>query len=101
MSPRPASSRLQWFTALVLVLVATAAGARTVRPVKGRAPAPPVPVHGDVYTVDNAHSFVEFSARLLGFNRVRGTFPDYTAHIFYDPDSVARSSVCVRIAVAG
>jgi polyisoprenoid-binding protein YceI len=51
--------------------------------------------------VDDAHSFVEFSARLIGFNRVRGTFPDYTAHIYYDPDSIGRSSVSVRITVAG
>jgi polyisoprenoid-binding protein YceI len=57
--------------------------------------------HGAIYTVDGAHSFVEFSARLLGFNRVRGTFPDYTAHIWYDPDSIARGAVSVRIAVAG
>src|SRR5262245_19877750 len=54
-----------------------------------------------LYTVDNAHSFVEFSVRLLGFNRVRGTFPDYAAHIYYDPDTVTRSAVSMRLAVAG
>ena len=98
---RLAASRLLWIGALV-VLLAAAAGAKVVRPAKAGAPVPPVPAsHGDVYAVDNAHSFVEFSARLIGFNRVRGTFPDYSAHIFYDPDSVSRSSVSVRIAVAG
>lgn len=56
---------------------------------------------GAIYTVDDAHSFVEFSARLVGFNRVRGTFPDYAAHIWYDPDSIARGAVSVQIAVAG
>ena len=85
---------------LLLVLVAGVAAAKG-RPSRAKAPAPaPVP-HGLVYTVDDAHSYVEFSARLLGFNRVRGTFPDYTAHVYYDPDSVTASAVSVRIAVAG
>ena len=100
MPTRLAASRLLWIGALP-VLLAAAAGAKAVRP-KASAPLPPVPAsRGDVYAVDNAHSFVEFSARLIGFNRVRGAFPDYTAHIFYDADSVTRSSVSVRIAVAG
>src|SRR5262249_1091264 len=32
--------------------------------------------------------------------RVRGTFRDYTGHVAYDPDAVARSVVSVRIDVS-
>jgi polyisoprenoid-binding protein YceI len=96
-SPRPVRHRAA--ALLVVLLVAGGAVAKT-RPAAVGAAATPPP-RGLVYTVDDAHSFVEFSVRLLGFNRVRGTFPDYTAHIYYDPDSVGNSSVSVRMAVAG
>jgi len=84
----------------IAVLLVSGVAAAKARPKSVPPPAAPVG-HGLVYTVDNAHSFVEFSVHLLGFNRVRGTFPDYVAHICYDPDSVTNSAVSVRIAVAG
>ena len=56
---------------------------------------------GNVYTIDDAHSFVEFSVRLVGFNRVRGSFPHYEAHVYYDSAAVERSSVSIRISVDG
>ena len=88
--------------AAVLALVVAGGAAAKGRPAKVKPAAAVAPLpHGLVYTVDDAHSFVEFSARLLGFNRVRGTFPDYVAHVYYDPDSVTSSAVSVRIAVAG
>src|SRR5262249_32859156 len=88
------------FAALAIVVLAGVALARGGgRPSPAATPAPAS--RGLVYTVDNAHSFIEFSVRLLGFNRVRGTFPDYVAHVYYDPDSVQHSSVSVRIAVKG
>ena len=88
--------------ALALAFLTPIAVAKPAHAPKPSAVPPPARVsRGEVYTVDDAHSFVEFSARLIGFNRVRGTFPDYVAHIYYDPDSVALSSVSVRIAVAG
>src|SRR6185295_13585216 len=59
------------------------------------------PATGQVYTIDDAHSFVEFSVRLIGFNRVRGSFPQYEAHIYYDSAAVERSSVSVRVSVEG
>ena len=102
MSTKFAASRWAWIWALATVLLAGVAGAKAPRPPNAVPQASKAPAsRGLIYTVDDAHSFLEFSARLVGFNRVRGTFPDYSAHIFYDPDSVARSSVSVRIAVAG
>jgi polyisoprenoid-binding protein YceI len=101
MLDRSASPRTPWI-ALAVTVLATVAAAKP-RPAPKPAPAV-VPASlgwGAVYTVDDAHSFVEFSARLVGFNRVRGAFPDYEAHIYYDPDSIGRASVNVRIAVAG
>jgi polyisoprenoid-binding protein YceI len=74
--------------------------ARTEKAAAPKAPATPPPT-GQVYTVDDAHSFVEFSVRLVGFNRVRGAFPQYTAHIYYDTTDVERSSVSVRLSVEG
>jgi len=93
--------------ACVAALVATAdhASLAARAATKSAAPAPTgqaVPSAspaGEVYTVDDAHSFVEFSVRLIGFNRVRGSFPRYQAHIYYDSAAVARSSVSVRLTV--
>src|SRR5689334_4799022 len=102
MSTKPVASRWPWIGVLASVLLVGVAAAKITDPAKtGQAVSSAPASHGQVYTVDNAHSFLEFSARLIGFNRVRGTFPDYSAHIFYDPDSVGRSAVSVRIAVAG
>jgi len=100
---------MNWRIRLGVLLVATVViahaaeslAAKAPRAAKHTAPAPPAKPHGLVYVVDNAHSFVEFSVHLVGFNRVRGTFPDYEAHIYYDTSAVTRSAVSMRIAVAG
>ncbi len=94
-------------SALVVAALSLAGFAAANRPTlaarKSAAAAPVVvaasPASGQVYTVDDAHSFVEFSVRLLGFNRVRGSFPNYEAHVFYDTVAVERSSVSVRVSV--
>jgi polyisoprenoid-binding protein YceI len=39
----------------------------------------------EVYTVDQAHSLLDFTTRLVGFNRVRGTFGTWQADFVYDP----------------
>jgi len=39
----------------------------------------------EVYTVDEAHSLLDFTTRLVGFNRVRGTFGTWKADFVYDP----------------
>ena len=83
------------------IAAAGSSAANGPKAAKAAAPAPPPVQRGLVYVVDNAHSFMEFSVRLLGFNRVRGAFPDYEAHIYYDSSSVTRSAVSMRIAVAG
>jgi len=94
-----------------ILLGATLAGSLSaaIRPAlaakKSVASPPPVvaspPATGQVYTIDDAHSFVEFSVRLVGFNRVRGSFPQYEAHVYYDSAAVEHSSVSVRISVEG
>lgn len=53
----------------------------------------PLPGGGQVYTVDVAHSLMDFTVRLVGFNRVRGSFTDWHADLFYDPAAPERSSV--------
>src|SRR5262245_32449095 len=90
--------------ALVLTLLvaadrSTLAAKKTLAAVSPAAATPPPA--GQVYTVDSAHSFVEFSVRLIGFNRVRGSFPQYEAHVYYDSVAVERSSVSVRVSVEG
>lgn len=55
--------------------------------------APAAAQTGQVYTADNAHSLMDFTARLLGFNRVRGTFATWSADLTYDPAALDRSSV--------
>ena len=99
---RAAPARLLRIGALAaLILAGVALGAPRQKPKPTAVTVPASTGRGAIYTVDDAHSFVEFSARLVGFNRVRGTFPNYTAHIYYDPDSISRAAVSVRIAVAG
>ena len=39
----------------------------------------------EVYTVDQAHSLLDFTTRLLGFNRARGAFTEWRADFVYDP----------------
>ena len=55
--------------------------------------AAPATQTGGVCTADNAHSLMDFTVRLLGFNRVRGTFAAWRASVYYDPDALERSSV--------
>ena|SRR5690242_1341695 len=48
---------------------------------------------GQVCNADNAHSLMDFTVRLLGFNRVRGTLATWRASVYYDPDTLEHSSV--------
>src|SRR5262245_2007306 len=100
------SIRRAVFLGSTLVLGLLAAAIRPTLAGKKSVAAPPPlvatrPTMGRVYTVDEAHSFVEFSVRLIGFNRVRGSFPQYEAHVYYDSAAVERSSVSVRVSVEG
>lgn len=53
-----------------------------------------------IYQIDPAHGGVSFSVRLVGFNRVRGSFPSLSGHVTYDPAHPERSSASVVITVA-
>jgi len=70
------------FTALMLFVVASAAPA------------------ADTYTLDPAHSSVEFSVKHMVISNVKGTFDDFEAVINYDPDNIEKSSVDVSISVS-
>lgn len=54
----------------------------------------------EVYTVDQAHSLLDFTVRLVGLNRVRGNFADWRADFTYDPENPAHSSVTFFAEVA-
>lgn len=77
------------------LIAATVAGPVLPLRIEGRSAsvARLAPAIGQVYTVDNAHSLMDFTVRLLGFNRVRGTFTAWQASVYYDPDALERSSV--------
>ncbi len=53
----------------------------------------PLPGGGQAYSVDNAHSLLDFTVRLVGFNRVRGSFADWSVDLIYDPAAPASSVV--------
>jgi polyisoprenoid-binding protein YceI len=47
----------------------------------------------EVYTVDQSHSLLDFTVRLVALNRVRGNFSNWRADFTFDPSDPARSSV--------
>ena len=53
-----------------------------------------------VYSADPAHSLLDFTTRLVGLNRVRGSFSRWSADIAYDPAHPAISSVTFIAEVA-
>ncbi|HMB91390.1 MAG TPA: YceI family protein [Rhodothermales bacterium] len=57
---------------------------------------PPMPdpadeLGGAVYELDTQHSLLDFTARHLGFGRVRGTFNEYRAAVFFTPQDLTQS----------
>jgi polyisoprenoid-binding protein YceI len=55
----------------------------------------------NTWTVDSAHSNVEFSVKHLGISNVHGRFGKVAGTIVYDATDVTKSSVNVTIDVAG
>lgn len=54
----------------------------------------------DNYSIDAAHSLIEFSVRHLVISKTKGTFGDVTGSLVYDEQEIAKSSVEVTINVA-
>lgn len=52
-----------------------------------------------VWAVDAVHSVLDFTVRLAGFNRVRGTFQEYDAAVTLDTTDLTRSSVSLVLMV--
>lgn len=62
------------YSGVVLIVLAGSPG-----PLSAQSPV------AEVYTVDRAHSLLDFTTRLIGFNRVRGTFGAWQADFVYVP----------------
>jgi polyisoprenoid-binding protein YceI len=58
------------------------------------------PPSGVIYTLDKNHSLMDFTAKHAGFGRVRGTFNDYRASMYFVDGDLASSSVSATIEVA-
>ena len=61
--------------------------------------AQPAVLDGEIFTADTAHSLLDFTVRQVGFGRVRGTFKNYQAAIFYRDGDLTNSSVSVTVEV--
>lgn len=54
---------------------------------------------GALYTVDKTHSLLDFTARHIGFGRVRGTFKEYRAAAFLVREDLERTTFSATIEV--
>ncbi len=54
---------------------------------------------GDIYVLDKSHSLMDFTVRHVGFGRVRGTFNDYRASMYFVEGNLEASSVSAVIDV--
>ena len=59
-----------------------------------------VAFEGEIYTLDQQHSLMDFTARHKGFGRVRGTFNEYQASMYFVEGKLESSSVSAVINVA-
>ena len=57
------------------------------------------PLEGAIYTLDKSHSLMDFTARHVGFGRVRGTFNQYRASMYFVDGDLESSSVSAIIDV--
>lgn len=68
--------------------------------ITGAQPVPAKALPGAIYTLDQGHSLLDFTARHMGFGRVRGTFNDYRASMYFVPGELESSSVTAVIDVS-
>ena len=57
------------------------------------------PTNGALYTLDKQHSLLDFTARHIGFGRVRGTFKQYRAAAFLMPEDLEQTTFTATIEV--
>ena len=57
------------------------------------------PLQGAIYTLDQNHSLMDFTVRHAGFGRVRGTFNEYRASMYFVEGALESSSVSAVIDV--
>ncbi|GAB5518581.1 MAG: hypothetical protein RhofKO_08320 [Rhodothermales bacterium] len=77
---------------LILVVLVSVLGTTGISAQPASAPDPAFDAGGAVYELDTQHALLDFTARHLGFGRVRGTFNDYRAAVFFTPDDLRRST---------
>ena len=53
----------------------------------------------EFYPIENAHSYIGFSIKYMGYAMVRGRFETYRGTFRYDPDNVSKTSVSVSVDV--
>lgn len=58
-------------------------------------------LEGEIYSIDKTHSLMDFTARHIGFSRVRGTFKKYDAVVYYNEGNILKSTVSVWVEVVG
>ena len=58
------------------------------------------PTNGALYTLDKQHSLLDFTARHIGFGRVRGTFKQYRAAAFLVPEDLEKTTFTATIEVS-
>ena len=54
----------------------------------------------ETYTIDGAHSSINFWVRHMGLSKVRGNFGEFSGTVVYDAENPAKSSVSVTIKTA-
>lgn len=52
-------------------------------------------LEGKIFSLDRTHSLLDFTARHIGFGRVRGTFKNYDAAVYFVENDILRSTVSV------
>lgn len=57
-------------------------------------------IEAEIFSIDRAHSNLEFSIGFLGMTNVKGTFDDYSATILYNEEDMSKTAVTFRIDVS-
>ena len=57
-------------------------------------------IEAEIFSIDQAHSTLEFSIGFLGLTDVKGTFDDYSATVLYNEQEMSKTAIILRIDVA-
>ncbi|MEP5610803.1 MAG: YceI family protein [Cyclobacteriaceae bacterium] len=54
----------------------------------------------EFYPIERSHSYMNFSAKYMGYAQVKGNFADFNGTFRYDPNDISRTSVSFAVEVA-